>query len=139
MATLMTDREITGERIDVLLRFLPLLLQEGRHFSKIPPQEYTDDGTLIMVHPIYDDDVARFFHEASASWWSDYHYLAHPAHKKLNDFEFIGRASMDEIRTLLTTCVRGERFCDGFWENVLHSGTVLRILERLQELRLDLE
>jgi hypothetical protein len=36
---------------------------------------------------------------------------------------------------MLTYCVRGERFCDGHWENLLRSGRVVALLRRLAELR----
>ena len=47
----------------------------------------------------------------------------------------VRRASLDEIRTMLTYCVRGERFCDGRWGAMIQGGHVQRLLERLAESR----
>jgi len=135
----MSDRNLTLERIDDLLRFLPLLKQPGRGFSSMPSQPRKDGDAFVIMHPLYGSDVLGFFHTAGEDWWADYQYLEHPARKRLDDAEFVSRASIDEIRTMLIMCVRGERFCDGFWESLLQSGTVVRLLERLAELRSSFE
>ncbi len=49
----------------------------------------------------------------------------------LEDLDRIESASLDEVKTLLTYCVRGERFCDGHWGAVIESGLIPRLLERL--------
>jgi uncharacterized protein DUF6508 len=36
---------------------------------------------------------------------------------------------------MLTGCVRGERFCDGYWEGILQTGRVVALLRRLEVLR----
>jgi hypothetical protein len=36
---------------------------------------------------------------------------------------------------MLTACVRSERFCDGSWERLLESGTIVWLLRRLAALR----
>jgi hypothetical protein len=48
----------------------------------------------------------------------------------------IGRASMAELRQLLTSCHRGERFGEGHWESMIEKGVIREILERLRGLRL---
>ena len=53
----------------------------------------------------------------------------------LEDEALVRRASMDEIRTMLTYCVRGERFSEGHWGAMIEGGHVRRLLERLAELQ----
>ncbi len=53
----------------------------------------------------------------------------------VEDEAFIQKSSLAEIKTMLTYCVRGERFCDGHWGAVLESGKLVKILERLEALR----
>lgn len=53
----------------------------------------------------------------------------------LRDIARIDRATLDEIRSMLTTCVRGERFSGGHWDAVLESGQVTAIRRRLAALR----
>ena len=40
-----------------------------------------------------------------------------------------------QIKTMLTYCVRGERFGDGHWAAMIEGGHVRRLLERLTEMR----
>lgn len=53
----------------------------------------------------------------------------------IEDDVAISQASLQDIRTNLTYCVRGERLCDGHWAAMLESGRVVAILERLAQLR----
>jgi len=87
-----------------------------------------------MPYPVYPADVRRFFELAARPCWSDYSYkpaeagdLAHEA--------FIRQATLDEIKTILTYCVRGERFSDGHWGAMLESGVIVAVLKRLKHLR----
>jgi hypothetical protein len=97
--------------------------------------EETSDGAVTVPFPEYCDDVLAFFALAGQTCWSDFGYEPHQAHTMLNDDRFIGSCSLPDIKTLLTYCVRGERFCDGHWENVLELGHVVAILRRLEMLR----
>ena len=76
-----------------------------------------------------------FFGLVGQHFWSDYKYKPAEAGKLLQDDDFIARATLDEIKTLLTYCVRGERFCDGHWDTVLQSGRIGAILRRLAVLK----
>ena len=53
----------------------------------------------------------------------------------LADSEFVKRASLEQIKTMLTYCVRGERFCDGLRESLLVGGQVVDLLRRLEAIR----
>ncbi|MHB8080217.1 MAG: DUF6508 domain-containing protein [Candidatus Krumholzibacteriia bacterium] len=53
----------------------------------------------------------------------------------LVDDALIATADLDRIRTMLTYCVRGERFGSGHWEEMLVSGVVVKLLRRLEQLR----
>ncbi len=53
----------------------------------------------------------------------------------IRDGEFIKIAPIKDIKTMLTYCVRGERFSDGHWAEMLRSGRIVAILKRLQVLR----
>jgi hypothetical protein len=72
---------------------------------------------------------------AGDPFWCDYTYNPTEAGKLLQDDAFIAQATLDEIKTLLTYCVRGERFCDGHWDSMLQSGRIQAILRRLTVLR----
>jgi hypothetical protein len=40
-----------------------------------------------------------------------------------------------EIKTMLTFCLRGERFADGHWGEMIEAGHIRRLLERLLVIR----
>ncbi|MBU1878486.1 MAG: hypothetical protein KJ734_06005 [Chloroflexi bacterium] len=110
----------TPEQIDELVRFLPLLDAPAREFVvEWGGGQKTADGAIIMPYPIYADDVAEFYGVAGQPCWSDYEYEPRAAWRMLQDDEFIQRATVDEVKTMLTYCVRGERFCDGHCATML--------------------
>jgi hypothetical protein len=53
----------------------------------------------------------------------------------LGDDEFIRGCTPDDLPTMLTFCVRGERFGDGHWGHVLEKGAVTALLRRPAVLR----
>jgi hypothetical protein len=136
----MSDDRITVDEIDELLRFLPLFDVPGRKYVKRwAGGEKTPDGAITVPFPEYCDDVLEFFALAGQPFLSDHDYEPRQAHRMLNDDRFISTCSLHDIKTMLTYCVRGERFCDGHWENLLESGRVVAILRRLEVLRESLQ
>jgi len=133
----MGERElITRERIDELLRFLPLFDVPDRSFvERWGGGEKTEDGAITMPYPIYPKDVEQFYRAAGRPCWSDYGYQPQEAARMLEDKETIQNATLAEVKTMLTYCVRGERFCDGHWGAMLESGKVVAILKHLRALR----
>jgi hypothetical protein len=125
----------TIEEIDELLAFLPKLYAAGfvpvRRWSGGEKQE----GAITMPWPEYDDAVSRFFQAASASCWNDPDYNPAEAGNLLRDEATVSKADLDTLKTLLTFCVRGERFCDGHWGAMIEEGHVRRLLERLADIR----
>ena len=106
------------------------------------PRLYADGITLVewvanpgqFPYPIYAPVVVEFFHLAGQPCWCDYHYVSAIAGKRLQDPEFIRVCGLVEIKTLLTFCVRGERFSSGHWAAMIEKGYIRHILERLTEL-----
>lgn len=94
-----------------------------------------DAPPVTQPYPIYADDVLEFFQLAGQPCWSDDGYDPAEAARMLENDEFIERATLEEIKSMLTYCVRGEWFCDGHWEAVLQSGRVTAILRRLAVLK----
>lgn len=127
---------ITRKQVDALLRFLPLFQRPGRAFLDRwggGGRDSDDDAT--MPYPVYAADVVAFFESAGQDCWSDGAYEPEAAAAMLADDARIESATMAQIRTMLTYCVRGERFSDGHWDDVLRSGRIVALLKRLQALR----
>jgi hypothetical protein len=131
--------EVTTDKMDELLRFLPLFEKPDREYVKDwGGGEFTSDGAITVPYPIYYDDVLEFFRLAGQTHWSDFHYKPLKAYEMLSDDDFIATASLDDVKTMLTYCVRGERFADGHWGHMLESGRIVALLRRLAELREEL-
>ena len=130
-----SDTRITLERIDELLAWLPRLAE----LTQAPIREWelkrSPEGHLLVTPPLYTGEVYSFFHAAGQPWWCDYGYVPENAGRWVQDDAFIARASLDQVKTMLTFCVRGERFCDGLWAGVLGNGRIAAILNRLKILR----
>jgi hypothetical protein len=128
------------EWMDELLRFLPLFELPGREYVREWAGGKTNgQGDLTLPYPIYCDDVLEFYTLAGQTHWSDFQYDPRQAHDMLHDDELIAAASLDQIRTMLTYCVRGERFMDGHWAHMLESGRIVALLRRLAALRYQAE
>jgi hypothetical protein len=131
---------ITAQDIDELTAFLPLFEAEGRQYVRgWGGGETKPDGTWVLPYPVYKDDVWRFYWLAGQPKWADFDYVPSEAARMLRDDAFIEEATLAEVKTMLTYCVRGERFGDGHWAAMLESGRVSALLRRLLALRASLE
>jgi hypothetical protein len=131
---------ITRARIDELLHFLPLFDVPNRAFvERWEGGTKAEDGAIAIPYPIYPEDVAAFYRLAGQPWWRDRRYEPRKAARMLEDEAFIERATLAEVKTILTFCVRGERFSDGLWAAMLESGKIVALLKRLRALREEIE
>lgn len=126
----------TPRQIDELLEFLPRLAAD----QCAPVQEWGGGekdakGAYVMPWPRYESVVTEMFEAAGQDCWMDFDYVPQEAGRMLEDPAVVRRASLDQIRTMLTYCVRGERFCDGHWAAMIEQGHVRRLLERLKDIR----
>ena len=128
-----TERLLTPEGIDRILRFLPIFEQDGYRFSERPP-----DDSDFAGGPEYNPDVLDFLRTLevegftcppeSAQWQSDAErYIRHP--------ELIEYADLDTLRKLLTAHVHKARLSAGHLESLLLRGHIVALLRRLQALR----
>jgi hypothetical protein len=129
-------RELLCRKMDELLQHLPRLEEPGRKYAEERPLGREARSGVLELRPvIYHEDVRQFFDCAAQPFWMDYGYRPEAAARMLRDEGCLRDATIAHVRTLLTYCVRGERFCDGFWEGLLEQGKVQAVLHRLQELR----
>src|SRR5687767_1444703 len=129
----------TLQDIEILTAFLPRLYAEG--FSPIDSWsggEKLKDGSFSMTYPNYNPVVEEFFRTVSGAWL-DYEYNPEQAYQMLRDENRVKVASLTEIKTMLTFCVRGERFSDGHRAAMIEQGYIRRLLERLNEIKRELK
>jgi hypothetical protein len=128
----MKQRLPTPQDIEELVAFLPQLYAEG-----FPPIKRWHGGTqgqgevFTMPWPKYDELIEKFFRVATSKQWCDYDYHPEEAGRMLENQEIVKTATLSQIKTMLTYCVRGERFCEGHRAAMIKGGHVRRLLERL--------
>jgi hypothetical protein len=125
----------TEAEFDELLAFLNELYREGFEavgdWGQLPGSEA---GAVVMPAPRYHQQVVDFVDAASRDIWTDYEYSPLDAWQMLQDPERVAHASLEQVKSMLTYCVRGERFSDGHWARMIEGGYVRRLLERLAKL-----
>jgi hypothetical protein len=129
----------TLQDIEELTTFLPRLYAEG--FSPILKWEGGEklkDGSYSMAYPNYNPVVEEFINAVRGPW-IDYEYNPEQAYQMLKDEQAVRTASLAQIKSMLTFCVRGERFSDGHWAAMIEQGYIRRILERLNVIKLELK
>src|SRR6201989_3679310 len=131
----MSRHKIEREDIDALLEFLPRFEQPGRVFASWSETWKNADGSISLPFPEYGEDVQDFFRLVAQHGWLDYGYKPEEAARMLADGELVGRADVEQLKAMLTYCLRGERFCEGFWETLLHGGQIAALLRRLRAIR----
>ncbi|MBF0430768.1 MAG: hypothetical protein HQK83_05785 [Fibrobacteria bacterium] len=132
----MKSTPITKKDIDALAGFLPVLYGDKNKKICIWPEiEKDKDGANIIPSPCYEKTVDDFFDEVSRDCWCDFDYLKNKGPEMARDSDKIKTASLEEIKAILTFCVRGERFCSGSWAGLIKNGTIKNIIERLLELK----
>lgn len=121
----------TGE-IQSLAAFLPRLYKDG--FEPVQKWEggtKYPDGIYRLPWPVYDPVVEEFFRMISQEYWTDFDYSPEEAYQMITNEEFINKANLPQIKTMLTFCLRGERFSDGHWAEMIEKGYIRQLLERL--------
>lgn len=129
------SREPTPEEIEELTAFLPILYAPG--FNCIEKWEggKQPDGTISLPYPKYAPLVEEFFRTVSQDKWLDYNYLPEKVQQKIQSQNFIQSASLPDVKSMLTFCLRGERFSDGHWGEMIEKGIIRALLERLVVIR----
>jgi Family of unknown function (DUF6508) len=128
----------TAQEMQELVSFLPRLYAEG--FEPVVQWhggKQGEDGLYHLPYPEYDPLVSEFFRQVASGGWLDYGYRPEEAAEMLSNEEIVKSASLPQIKTMLTYCVRGERFSDGHWAEMIENGNIRRILERINQLSSD--
>jgi hypothetical protein len=128
-------RPPTAQEIEALTTYLPRLYADG--FSAIERWsggEKQKDGSFTVPYPDTNPLVQEFFRAVSNGGWLDPAYNPEQAYQMLKDEKLVKTASLEQIRSMLTFCVRGERFSDRHWADMIEKGYI-RLLERLDAIK----
>lgn len=93
--------------------------------------ETLKDGAISMPFSEPSKQLSEFMKYMYDNDLIDKNYLEN--HKKIENKD-IKDMDYNEIMTSITYFLRGERFCSGFWYSNFKDGTILKLLERLEEL-----
>ena len=124
-------KEILPTKNDIkeLTDFLQLIYNDAIKLYKTDPNGDMLTGGYYIYHP----SVITFFELASQQHWQDYEYVDNFSDRMIKPGE-IEKASIYKIKTILTWCVRKERFQEGHWISVIEDNVINRILKRLYEI-----
>jgi hypothetical protein len=132
---MMETRLPVYQEIQELVAFLPRLYAAGfEPVTKWNGGDKGTDGSYQLPWPDYNPVVEEFYRQVASECWLDYSYRPEEAARMLQDQEFIKSATLPQIKTILTFCLRGERFSDGHWADMIQQGHIRRILERLSQI-----
>jgi Family of unknown function (DUF6508) len=134
----MSTRMPTYQEMQALVAYLPRLYADG--FSPVTRWHGGDkgeDGFYRLPWPEYYPLVEELFRLVGGECWLDYGYNPAQAAAMIREAEFVRSASLSQIKTMLTYCLRGERFADGHWAEMIERGYIRNILERIDQLSLE--
>jgi Family of unknown function (DUF6508) len=124
--------------MQALVAYLPRLYAEGfKPVIRWNGGNRGQDGVIHMPWPEYNPLVEEFYRLVGSECWLDYGYNPAEAARMIRDEEFVRSASLSQIKTMLTFCLRGERFADGHWAEMIEVGNIRNILERIDHLSQD--
>ena len=123
---------------DAVLRFIPLLQRlTPEQVVRWEGGEPAGHDIITMAYPVYDgtvDELVQALYDHGfiqnfdwPSWDEAQEYVKRP--------ELVAGANLETCIKLLTTHVRTERFCDGHLAEMITSGHILAVLNRIDELR----
>lgn len=116
-----------------LVAMLPDLEADGASFGEMASVE--PDGDAILMPSFEFNVVGDRFHSlgyAVGAGLSTNDWEAWQAGEEafLEDHSLIASASLDDVRRLVVTIVRAERFCDGAMQTALETGLVAAVIRR---------
>lgn len=98
------------------------------------PRPFSELASWQGQELVYIPDLYRLHRELGESSLMDHSYDPRECQRWLDTRGFIEEATEEQLRALLTHCVRAERFTMGAFGHFVADGVVLEILERLAAL-----
>ena len=92
----------------------------------------TEDGKIIIPESVLGEKLKIFIRYFGESNLLDKEYMEN---EKLIHGKDIDELTYKEIGTMLTAIIRGDRFCSGLIYSKVKDGTILKLLERVKELK----
>ena len=125
-----------------IARQLPVFEAPGFKFGFWEPARKRADGVIVLGWYVPGPEAEAFLSDLGG-WITPFDWMSwasSPAGQALLGHpDAVASASADDLRKLLTTYVRGERFGEGTLENAFNSGMLTAIMRRAGVLASELE
>ena len=126
------------QRLEALAAFRPVFERPGFRFAVRGPSS-VEDGVITLDGSALTPDAQRFYEMAYeygwvrpldwSAWWG-----TADGQRLINDPAVMATATADDLAWVLTTCIRADRFCDGYLENAFDAGLITRVATRAEAL-----
>lgn len=93
---------------------------------------HTEDGKIVIQESNLGEKLKTFIRFFGTSDLLDKEYMEN---EKLIQEKDINELTYKEIGTMLTAIIREDRFCSGLIYSKVKDGTLLRLLERLKDIK----
>ena len=127
--------KLNKKNIEVILNYLPYFEDENQRFyDVIMPKR---DGTNIVdyIYVTYSDKFMEFYKALHDQWFvTNFNWLDSSSHsEELSDYyDILEDADIKTLRRLFTMIVRQDKHKDGFFADVIESGLLLAMLNKLK-------
>jgi len=122
------------ERLRVLAAFAPVFEAEGFRFAEQVPSSM-ENGIIVVGGSALTLDAERFYQMVyDHGWvrpleWSAWRDTPE-GQRLLHDPAATATATADDLVQILTTCIRANRFCDGYLADAFDAGLITRVAVR---------
>src|SRR5262245_24416435 len=123
-----------------LAAFLPRFKAAGFQFGHWTQPTSGEQGVIVMPYFDLSDEASAFVQAAYNLGWVrgdiDWHSWGQTpeAQNLQNDPALLAQATREQLASLLTLCIRQDRFVEGTLMSAYESGLLVRILERVATL-----
>lgn len=126
------------ERLEALASFQPIFGQEGLRFAETVPSR-VEDGLIVLGGTVLGDAALEFVRVAEEyGWVRPFDWPAWRAteagQRMMHDPGALAHASVDDLAKVITTCIRAERFRDGYLADAFDAGLLGRVVARAARL-----
>ena len=121
------------ERLEALTAFGPVMAADG--FKVRCDVPVAEPGIYLGV--AYSDEICRFIEMVyECGWvralrWSEWAGSTY-GRRMMEDSTAMASANADDLTYVLTTCVRADRFCDGYLGDAFDTGVIARVVARAE-------
>ena len=122
------------ERLAALAGFRPAFERDGLRFSgKVPPHRIGD--MTVLGGTDYSENAMRFIQVCyDYGWvrvlpWSQWQDTER-GRRLMQDPRALAKATDDDLACIITTCMRADRFCEGYMASAFESGLITRVIAR---------